>query len=57
VNDDAERERRGRRARKSVMRRYAWPLVAKRAAAAFALATEGAPRQAAEAAAGTSRLR
>ena len=57
VNDDAERERRGRRARKSVMRRYAWPLVAKRAAAAFALATEGAPREAAEAAAGTSRLR
>jgi glycosyltransferase involved in cell wall biosynthesis len=40
VNDDAERERRGRQARKSVVERYAWPLVAKRAAEAFELAAQ-----------------
>ena len=47
VNDDAERERRGRRARESVVRRFAWPLVAKRAAETFELAAQDAGRAAA----------
>jgi glycosyltransferase involved in cell wall biosynthesis len=44
VNDDAERRRRGRRARGSVIRRYSWPLVAKRAAETFELAAQEAKR-------------
>ncbi len=54
VNDDAERELRGRRARESVTRRYVWPLVARRAAAAFALATQEGPEEAAEPAVGSA---
>jgi glycosyltransferase involved in cell wall biosynthesis len=58
VNDDAERQRRGHRARESVVRRYPWSLVAARAAAAFdaAVGREAAAgeagREAAEAASG-----
>jgi glycosyltransferase involved in cell wall biosynthesis len=51
VNDDGERERRGRQARESVMRRFSWPLVAKRAAETFDLAAqEAGPASAEEAA-------
>jgi glycosyltransferase involved in cell wall biosynthesis len=52
VNHDAERARRGPRARESVLRRYAWPLVAERAAAAFEGAADEAGEAAAEAASG-----